>query len=691
MLGFICLIVAVLFGHTGAASTTALPDEFHEQVYRTVLSAGRSGGFEEMTLSGPTTLLRTTTQEGYRRIRMDDMPPHFAEALENLYATEELLDLSALADERTLVRDTLDGTWQTCNAILSPIGWNSASDAAALLLTYGCQSGDSVAGASFLVFVSKEESDWRVSYYLPLGSKRHSPAISRLQVFFAREPWGVPQEARRLAEESRRFGFLRESFAEKEDPIADNMDRIEWGTPYAWYKMPDSVFETFSTARDPDPQDYAVIYTYYVFPFFLDGEPHGTISIRYGKSTGYSSAMRSIGRHFKLCDPERLRRHPKVSQLLGLVSSSGDHKGWWWAYRDSSGAFVLEEAAVNADNAQRSDFVVIGTLQNRRPRAICVQQYPDSITGRDGYTDYYDVADIEVEKVLKGHYSSARLRVCFRSPPPPGVRSQYHVTPMDVGNGDRRIWLLNRSCDFVSPYLVKGPLFVMSVDHLEAVMEFISEPAPKMVHCPMTRGAAWNADLTGSKGQTVFFILGMLSEYLGRRIMEDYDLVEHFYCNEKAVATVFRKYLNQLNNEQRLNAEISKKIKQECLMDFHSDVLSRFVNSFYDYTLTTPGKIKIDGVWKPNVSARPHLTKDVFEGLERDMVFAYLAGAYFRYGRGNSFRFANAYKKTLLVEELLKEVGCKIDRSSSGQTIPVSHSLTFEPTEELKTWFEKMP
>ena len=44
----------------------------------------------------------------------------------------------------------------------------------------------------------------------------------------------------------------------------------------------------------------------------------------------------------------------------------------------------------------------------------------------------------------------------------------------------------------------------------------------------------------------------MINEYQGRRIVEDEDLVEGFYCDETSVAVVFRDAILKLAKEQDL-------------------------------------------------------------------------------------------------------------------------------------------
>lgn len=57
-------------------------------------------------------------------------------------------------------------------------------------------------------------------------------------------------------------------------------------------------------------------------------------------------------------------------------------------------------------------------------------------------------------------------------------------------------------------------------------------------------------DLAAEHGDTVFFGLGMLNEYLGRGIVEGGDGVESFYCNETETAKLFHRAILKLAEER---------------------------------------------------------------------------------------------------------------------------------------------
>lgn len=63
----------------------------------------------------------------------------------------------------------------------------------------------------------------------------------------------------------------------------------------------------------------------------------------------------------------------------------------------------------------------------------------------------------------------------------------------------------------------------------------------------------------------MFFLLGFLNEYNGRNIVEDSDLIEHFYCNEAAAAETFEAASRRLANEQGIDPQIRREKIQGCL------------------------------------------------------------------------------------------------------------------------------
>jgi hypothetical protein len=196
-------------------------------------------------------------------------------------------------------------------------------------------------------------------------------------------------------------------------------------------------------------------------------------------------------------------------------------------------------------------------------------------------------------------------------------------------------------------------------------------------------------DLKDGRGITAFFVLGLLQEYNGRHVVEGDDLVEGFSCNEVEKAAVFRRQLERLALEQGLKVEIQQETMQGCVMKVRSAPLAEALNSFYRKREEPP----IERSWETDAAGRHRrlvtlwIDDQAFVGAKRDQKFAYVAGAYVRYGAGDSMRFANAQHKVALLAALLKELGASHIRTESTQgLIPQSTTHSFEPSAELRTW-----
>jgi len=77
-------------------------------------------------------------------------------------------------------------------------------------------------------------------------------------------------------------------------------------------------------------------------------------------------------------------------------------------------------------------------------------------------------------------------------------------------------------------------------------------------------------------------------------------------------------------------------------------------------------------------------TLDMFDGMGRDAMLAYLSGAYQRYGRGNTIGFANAEHKADLIARLLTEVGATdVRRLTARDSIPNGNWVQFHASSDL--------
>jgi hypothetical protein len=120
---------------------------------------------------------------------------------------------------------------------------------------------------------------------------------------------------------------------------------------------------------------------------------------------------------------------------------------------------------------------------------------------------------------------------------------------------------------------------------------------------PSSTGSC-DVDLTGDNGDNVFFVLGLLNEYNGRNITEDWDQVEGFYCNEATTARLFRRSIGTLADKQSLDPIIKEKTTQECLVSYHSKAIADRLNSCYVHQ-TSAGRLiqGPDGTWRRTASS----------------------------------------------------------------------------------------
>jgi len=204
-------------------------------------------------------------------------------------------------------------------------------------------------------------------------------------------------------------------------------------------------------------------------------------------------------------------------------------------------------------------------------------------------------------------------------------------------------------------------------------------------------------DLSGAKADTVLFALGMLDEYLGRQSVEHSDLIEGFYCNERATASLFRGVVNRLANEQDLDPAVREETVQGCLTRFYSKPITERINSCYNWTFTGslgPRGRNAIGSLDPRVlgggnqpAARDAL---IANPPLRRRALAYLAGAWARSGRDSVFVFVNAHAKAERIGFLLLHLDCgPVSIERFLETIPQGNTVHFRATDEVTTWLHK--
>jgi hypothetical protein len=209
-------------------------------------------------------------------------------------------------------------------------------------------------------------------------------------------------------------------------------------------------------------------------------------------------------------------------------------------------------------------------------------------------------------------------------------------------------------------------------------------------------------DLSGSKEVNVFRTLGMLDEYLGRRIAEDSDVVEQFYKNDSELqaAEAFRRVALQLAREQQMEPPAREDDADHIY--FRSRSLAERLNSCYAYTMTNgslfEGPVRVmlratEGTLPIELFKRSGVTMmDPGGGisdnvLHRRRALAYVSGAWRRYQRGADLVFANSQKKAALISQLLDDLGARhVTVESTVGLIPQANMVHFTPTPLITEW-----
>lgn len=200
-------------------------------------------------------------------------------------------------------------------------------------------------------------------------------------------------------------------------------------------------------------------------------------------------------------------------------------------------------------------------------------------------------------------------------------------------------------------------------------------------------------DLSGHRGESVFWVLGTLNEYLGRGTSEGRgSWLEQFYCNESKFVPVFRAGLRRMLRDQELTDDVAESVEHGCLTTFSSDAVAGRIDRVYRNRRRTGGHMRrADGRrWTEIIVLQ--ISDAVFDGRSRDDRLAYLAGAYARFGDGSMFRFSNAEHKAALVARLLVQVGATdVRHETTRHTIPNGNTVSFRASPSLMRTLKARP
>ena len=176
-----------------------------------------------------------------------------------------------------------------------------------------------------------------------------------------------------------------------------------------------------------------------------------------------------------------------------------------------------------------------------------------------------------------------------------------------------------------------------------------------------------SSDTTEVKSfEPIYFILGTLSDYMGRfQYVEREKQVDRYYPYEKPLAYYLTDYI-----KAELNIVVDTAFEKSKHSEMFSEELSKTLNNFY-------GK-------------NDELINSKFETDEQ--ICSFLSGVYYRYGErldtsiykvqiANSPKHQDCY-------ELLKRIGCEKIFYKYLRNIPAQFILYFEPTEKLKDYLD---
>lgn len=166
----------------------------------------------------------------------------------------------------------------------------------------------------------------------------------------------------------------------------------------------------------------------------------------------------------------------------------------------------------------------------------------------------------------------------------------------------------------------------------------------------------------------VYFVLGTLSDYMGHfYYVNKENQIDKYYPFEKLMVDYLTLYI-----KTELNITVDTIFQKSNHSEMFSDELSKKLNSFY--------------------GEKNELLSNKFE--TKNQFYSFLAGAYYRYGEKLD---SSIYKIQLtnspnhhICYELLKKSGCENVLYEYLNNIPAQFIYYFEPTDELKKYFDSI-
>lgn len=182
----------------------------------------------------------------------------------------------------------------------------------------------------------------------------------------------------------------------------------------------------------------------------------------------------------------------------------------------------------------------------------------------------------------------------------------------------------------------------------------------------------------------LYVILGFIDEYQGHRYEPNGELIECFYPAEDELAGSFREWLFVLAENRGIPVSIRSETRGSGHIDISCPELAFLISESYRVRKRSPycGMDHQDEPRLPVEVYELYVSKEDFAHASMREKVSFLVGAYARFGRDNTYVFANAEHKVRLTMSLLEEVGCTNVSLSTNpdDSVPRVFTISFAPS-----------
>lgn len=205
-----------------------------------------------------------------------------------------------------------------------------------------------------------------------------------------------------------------------------------------------------------------------------------------------------------------------------------------------------------------------------------------------------------------------------------------------------------------------------------------------------------------------YLLVGTLSDYMGRQKYKKAEKrVDKYYQSEKKLCMSIDSIFKTSYPDLSLSAE-KNVISMKYEFQLYSESLVKDIEKFYNYQ-PSPTKIysgeadyktlNLDSLTKTEDFVATYFDT-VYTGRLKPGVFktehqklSFITGAYVRFGWYNDslnyISVPNSVSKVKMLDILLRDVGCSnVKYEIKKGYIPVGHTVYFNPTNKLKSYFE---